>query len=107
MSRGPGKIERAIAAAFREHPDTRFTVQLLCLRAYPGIFPIEKKHRVIVIAAARRVAQRLGWCERRKWGPGDPLEFVNISLRLEVEGNVYPDGTHQDGWLDLLDRDPD
>lgn len=71
MSRGPGRVERAIQAASDAEPDKAFTVEDLCLRTYPGLNRIEKKHRVAVIramrAAARR-ADRFGTMEARSAG---------------------------------------
>ena len=91
MSRGPGKVERAIETAFRAEPERCFSVADLCVIAYPQFdrwsSATDRKYRVVVRSAARRVARRLRWSERRRWGPGDPLEFVN-SLPLESEGNV-------------------
>jgi hypothetical protein len=37
MSRGPGRIERAIEAAFAAEPDNAFTIEDLCDRIYPEI----------------------------------------------------------------------
>lgn len=56
MSRGPGKIERAVAAALEGNPSGTFTVEELGLLAYPGVNQIEKKHRVAVMRAVRNVA---------------------------------------------------
>ena len=60
MSRGPGRIERAIASAFAAEPDNAFTIGDLCIRVYPEIargFALpEKKHRVAVLRAAKKVA---------------------------------------------------
>ena len=36
MSRGAGRVERAIMAAVRAEPDNAFTVADLCDRVYPG-----------------------------------------------------------------------
>jgi hypothetical protein len=59
MSKGPGRIERVVEAAFAGEPDNAFTVEDLCDRAYPSE-SIEKKHRVSVIRAAKQVAKRRG-----------------------------------------------
>jgi|SRR5271169_2974524 len=57
MSKGPGRIGRAIAAMFDAEPENAFTVEELCERAYPGV-SVEKKHRVTVIRAANNLALR-------------------------------------------------
>ena len=71
MSRGLGRIEQAILAAFTAEPDNAFTVGELCERIYPDcerIDPdyscVDKKHRVAVIRAAQSLSRRwpdLGW----------------------------------------------
>jgi Xaa-Pro aminopeptidase len=55
MSRGPGKIERAIRALFDAHPDEAFVTDELAEHCYPGV-TIERKHRVAVLRAATKVA---------------------------------------------------
>lgn len=63
MSRGPGRIERAIEAVLDAEPDNAFTTDDLCNRVY-GNRLIEKKHRVAVIRAATSVAKgrsNLNW----------------------------------------------
>jgi hypothetical protein len=58
MSRGPGRIERAIMAVVAAEPDNAFTVADLCDRVYPGVNRIEKKHRVAVARAMKNAADR-------------------------------------------------
>lgn len=58
MSRGPGRIERAIDAAFAAEPDGAFTVERLAGMAYPEAGRIERRHRVAVLRAARNVLER-------------------------------------------------
>jgi hypothetical protein len=55
MSRGLGRVGRAIKAVFEAAPDDAFTVEELCRLIYPGISQVEKKHRVAVIRAAFRL----------------------------------------------------
>lgn len=63
MSKGPGRIERIIAETFEQHPDEPVSLQTLCWNAYPLIRgePPEKKHRVAVYRASRKVCERMGW----------------------------------------------
>src|SRR4051812_21944990 len=81
MSKGPGRVERIIAAAFTANPTKVFTVEELTRLAYPGAYSgegfdemvawakvtgapeptIAKRHRVSVLRAARNVARRLWW----------------------------------------------
>jgi hypothetical protein len=64
MSRGSGRIERAIIEAFKDDPDNAFTVAELYDRIYPDAEWFDKKHRVAIIRAATSLKRRwpdLGW----------------------------------------------
>ena len=61
MSRGPGKVQRAIEAAFAATPDAIFVVEELVAVAYPGIDQIERKHRSAVVRAVKCMETRTGW----------------------------------------------
>lgn len=115
MSRGPGRIERAIEAAFREHPATTFSAAELCLIAYPGINRPEKRHRVSVIRAADKVASRLHWRYRHAERPGGENVYFNLlnvrsytlgKLRCawsniplaDLEERVDDPGTYRSEW---------
>jgi hypothetical protein len=54
MSRGPGKIDRIIAALFAAEPDNAFMLHELLGHVYPDVEYYEKKHRVAVLRAAKR-----------------------------------------------------
>jgi hypothetical protein len=54
MSRGPGKIDRVIAALFAAEPDNAFMLYELLCAVYPDVDYYEKKHRVAVLRAAKR-----------------------------------------------------
>jgi hypothetical protein len=58
MSRGPGRIERAIEAVFAAEPDNAFTTEDLCDRVYNGANGVEKKHRVAVLRAVKNIITR-------------------------------------------------
>ncbi len=58
MSKGPGRIERAIDAILDAEPESAFTVEKLCERVYPDTNGVEKKHRVAVIRAAKNLLVR-------------------------------------------------
>ena len=60
MGSGPGRIERAIEAALAAEPDNAFNTEDLCDRAYPGVNRVNKKHRVAVLRALKRVLARRG-----------------------------------------------
>src|SRR5215469_15240361 len=81
MSRGPGRIERAIKAAFDAEPARVFTTEYLCTHVYAGATRIEKKHRVSLIRAAKRVLQREhNWRMTRTHLPGAPFLFFNETI---------------------------
>jgi len=61
MSRGPGKVERAIESAFRGDPTRTYTIEELARFACPAARTIERKHLVITRLAARRAAPRCHW----------------------------------------------
>jgi hypothetical protein len=77
MRRGSGRAEQIIEAVFAAKPDNAFTIEDLCARVYPGE-PIEKKHRVAVIRAAKEVAKRYGEIDTMIGeGLGGTLIFFN------------------------------
>jgi hypothetical protein len=55
MSRGHGKVQRAILAVFAADPGNAFLLSELCERVYPGLNRIEKKHRNAVARAAKAI----------------------------------------------------
>jgi hypothetical protein len=57
MSRGPGRVERAIRELFDAHPDEAFVTDELAEHCYPNAGPIERKHRVAVLRAGRNVVK--------------------------------------------------
>jgi len=84
MSRGPGRLERAIADAFARWPSATFTFEDLGPICYPGLNRVEKKHRVAITRAADRVADRMWWsCE-----PHHPSNSVAGSSAVRVYYNL-------------------
>ena len=68
MSRGPGRVERAIQAAFQAEPTEGFTVKRLAQIVYHAgstTAAITEPERQSVARAARKVAKRLGWKSER------------------------------------------
>jgi hypothetical protein len=57
MSNGPGSVERCLREVFAKEPKGVFTTEMLCRRVY-GEKKIEKKHRVAVLRALKRLAER-------------------------------------------------
>ena len=90
------QIEQAIEQVFAADPDNAFTIYDLCQRVYPGLGEPEKKHRIAVIAAAKRLVERQGssldiW---RGDTPGRRLVFYNFE-RL----TSYAMARMKSGWL--------
>ena len=64
MSRGPGKVQKAIREVFTAHPSGTFTVFRLAQMIYGELNP-KDKHRVAIRRAADPAAAELGWERRR------------------------------------------
>jgi hypothetical protein len=74
MSRGPGKIQRAVIAVFEAEPENGFLLSELCERVYRGINRVEKKHLV----AVARAAHGIPWLAHMKRDTlGGELVFYN------------------------------
>jgi hypothetical protein len=56
MSRGFGRIERALLKLFQRQPDLVMSTSELCREVY-GVQQIEKKHRVAVLRALKRLGK--------------------------------------------------
>lgn len=92
MSRGPGRIERAIEAAFTASPDDAFSVSELGAFAYPGLNRVEKRHRVAILRAADKVGRRLWWAGRTSERPGGAVIYFNLlNVRSYTLGHLRRD----------------
>ena len=110
MSRGWGRIERAIAAAFEAEPRRAFSIEALARIAYPDIESVEKRHRVAIIRAADDVALRRGW-KRLGGGPGVSVAYRGpaaerrpLALDLFCGAGGASMGLHRAGF-DLIGLD--
>jgi hypothetical protein len=79
MGRGLGRIERALVAIFDGERDNAFTIEDLCERIWPDLYPelqgdrIERRHRRTVIRAARNIAPQrpeIQWLHGQRLGRG-------------------------------------
>lgn len=62
MSRGPGKIQRAIVAAINANPDKAWLVKDLCAAVYGlPVEDVEKRHTVSMIRALWKTTLPTGW----------------------------------------------
>jgi hypothetical protein len=110
MSKGPGRVERAIEDVFTARPDATFTVDELAAYVFHGVNYVEKKHRVSVIRAADKVAQRLNWMGRRAERRGGQVVYSNLlNARSYRLGMLRRDFVHNDRSLleleALLDKE--
>jgi hypothetical protein len=94
MSKGLGRIERAIQALFDNEPDNAFTIDELVIRIYPGINHIERKHCVVVRRAVHRFKERLSPINScRSWAQGGPIIVYNsTSLTSYATARVMTQG---------------
>ena len=105
MSRGPGRVERAIEGAFTASPDTAFSVAELGPVAYPGLNRVEKRHRVAIIRAADRVASRLWWAKLISERPGGEIIYCNtLDVRSYALGRSRADFCCNDMPLTVILR---
>src|SRR3954468_3303696 len=89
MSRGPGRIERAIEDAFKANPNCAFTGEELVLLVFRGVNRVEKKHRLSVFRAANTVAKRLLWRTMKGGDTGDGRTFYNpVDVRSYVQAHL-------------------
>lgn len=76
-------MEAAIEAIFRAEADNAFTVEDLCDRVYADGHGIERKHRVAVSRAARKVCRRIADWKWEKSSVSDgALSFWNLTSVL-------------------------
>jgi hypothetical protein len=119
MSRGRGRIERAIRQLFDDHPDLAFVTDELAEHCFPGV-GIERKHQVSVLRAAHKVvAPDPDWtawqieCKRRGWVFFNHASVQSYALgrmiaetygarhdRTEMLARLQP-GSVNDTFLDL------
>lgn len=67
MSRGPGHVQRTIAAAFEASPSAHFTTRQLAAIAYPGV-SVERRHLVAVTRAIPAITPALTFCRAGTFG---------------------------------------
>ena len=94
MSRGPGRIQRAILAAIQADPDNAFTAEELCCRVYPDLKELEKKHYVAVQRAVQNLLKRHAHLELRRWS--HPVLFNRDNLISYAAAWLKADPRHRD-----------
>jgi len=78
MSKGPGRIERAIRELFDAHSDLAFVTDELAEHCFPEADKVERKHQVTVLRAAWNVIDAdPDWSAWRISGQGQGWVFAN------------------------------
>ena len=102
MSRGAGRVEQAILAAFAV-VGMSYTVEDLFKHAYPDASQLERKHRVAIKRAASNACLKTGWTTWRRDNRGggyiyyDPCDVISYaSARLKGSDYRYQS---QDKWI--------
>jgi hypothetical protein len=93
MSKGAGRVQRSIEAAFTGRPDDAHTTEDLIAGAYPGLDRIEKKHRVAVLRAARSICKRLP--EWEVWHRASVVFVNRASVMSYAVGRLKADNSSQ------------
>jgi hypothetical protein len=55
MSKGLGRVQRTILALIKADPHGAWTIEDLALAIYPGLNQVDKKHRVAILYALRKM----------------------------------------------------
>lgn len=102
MSRGAGRVEKAILQAFGESGKS-YTVEDLFFLAYPDASTMERKHRIAIKRACANVCDRTGWKTWRKDSRGggyiyyDPCDVISYaSARIKGMETRYQS---HDPWI--------
>jgi hypothetical protein len=82
MSRGPGRIERALRALFDASPDRAFCTFDLVSECFPDVGLIERKHEGSTLRAARKIVAtdpdwRIARTYWHRWGGYDGAILFN------------------------------
>ena len=95
MSRGPGRIERAVRQLMTDEPGGAWTVEDIAEKVYPvtRTTGVEKKHRVSVVRALKRITENdVDWVLWRSITRGGTLVLVNLgNLQSYALGNLKAD----------------
>ena len=101
MSRGAGHIQRTILVLIETDADGAWTLGQICHHVYAGINRIEKKHRVAVARALRKMTLPEPWDVRAIWVPGaehclyNPCSLISTA---SVDWFAYCDWGRRCGW---------
>src|SRR4051794_41073612 len=109
MSKGPGKVQRAIAVAFTTDDAAFLTVEL-CEIVYPGV-PIEKRHRIALARAAKGMpgiesleCKRLGG-ERVYFDPTRVMSYAIARLKADTDSDYRNNDPRVAAWRATTEAD--
>lgn len=107
MSKGPGKIERAVVDLVAGNPDNAFTVAEACVQIYDLFleYRVDRKHRVAVIRAIKSAIARGANLERMGWGGRGAAVVLYTPDNLTSYGLAYIKRHHPDAWTDERARE--
>ena len=96
MSKGPGKVQRVILDLMAAEPDGAWTVEDLCERVYLGINRVEKKNRVVVLRAVRKIIDGdEDWTLYQSENTGCTMVLVNLANVMSYAlGRLKADGSN-------------
>lgn len=77
MNKGSCKLQTAVLSALRGGPNRSFSLDDLVASVYSDLPPIEKKYRVAVMRAAKRVVAEAEWSWLRAASRGAAILFFN------------------------------
>jgi hypothetical protein len=96
MSKGLGHIQRTILSLIESDPDGAWTVGQIGEHAYRGINRVDKKHRVAVARALRKMTLPEMWEVRRLWSTGAECCLYNgCSLVSAAHLDWFAYGNHR------------
>jgi len=84
MSRGPGRVQKIIADLIASNPHGAWSVTELCKHIYPDAC-MEKKHRVAVTRALRKMVLPSTWGVLALWRQGNEYCLYN---RCDLESTL-------------------
>jgi hypothetical protein len=107
MSRGHGKVQRAILATFAAEPDNAFLLSELCERIYPGHNRIDKKHRNAVARAAKAIPS-IDHMKRETLGSElvfyDPLNVMSYAMARLKSDSIGPGAAYRNNDYRPVER---
>jgi hypothetical protein len=103
MSRGPGRIQRAILALIESDAHGAWLVSDICKREYAETGRVEKKHQVAVNRALSNMALPEPW-EVRYSGSRGNMRVLYNTRDAESRARAEWLTRHDSGWEEFIER---